>query len=279
LSIDLSRKDTMHTPPTPTAPAADAGHGGVDPDALRAEIRVKYAEVATNPDGAFHFHTGRPLATKLGYPASILTSLPDSAIASFAGVDNPFKAGHIPVGARVLDLGSGGGFDCFVAAELVGPSGQVVGVDMTSEMLDRSRREASRMGLRNVEFRAGTLEQLPVDDGWADVVISNGVLNLVADKVLVLREALRALRAGGVIQFADIAVGKSVSAAARCDIELWTDCIAGGLSLHEWTDAIAAAGFVSVAVGSPTDTFAGAAGETRARNYQVFGHTFRAVKP
>ena len=251
----------MHTSSTAQAPTADAGHGGVDPDALRAEIRVKYAEVATNPEGAFHFHTGRPLATKLGYPASILMSLPDSAIASFAGVDNPFKAGHIPVGARVLDLGSGGGFDCFVAAELVGPTGQVVGVDMTTEMLERSRREASRLGLRNVEFRAGTLEQLPVDDDWADVVISNGVLNLVADKVLVLREALRALRPGGVLQFADIAVGKSVSEAARCDIELWTDCIAGGLSVNEWTDAIAAAGFVSIAVGLPTDTFAGAAGE------------------
>jgi SAM-dependent methyltransferase len=269
----------MHTSSTPAAPAAVAGHGGIDPDALRAEIRAKYAEVATNPEGAFHFHTGRPLATKLGYPASILTSLPDSAIAGFAGVDNPFKAGHIPVGARVLDLGSGGGFDCFVAAELVGPTGQVVGVDMTTEMLDRARGEASRLGLRNVEFRAGILEQLPVDDDWADIVISNGVLNLVADKVLVLREALRALRPGGVIQFADIAVGKSVPPAASGDIELWTDCIAGGLSLDEWTDVIAAAGFVSVAVGLPTDTFAGAAGETRARNYQVFGHTFRAVKP
>lgn len=269
----------MHTSSTPTAPVADAGHGGVDPEALRAEIRLKYAEVATNPDGAFHFHTGRPLATVLGYPASILTSLPDSAIASFAGVANPFKAGHIPVGARVLDLGSGGGFDVFVAAELVGPTGHVVGVDMTPEMLDRARRDASRLGLRNVEFRAGILEQLPVDDDWADVVISNGVLNLVADKVLVLCEAFRVLRPGGVIQFADIAVGKSVPADARCDIELWTDCIAGGLSLDEWTDAITAAGFVGVAVGFPIDTFGGAAGEARARHYQVFGHTFRAVKP
>jgi arsenite methyltransferase len=278
LSIDLSEAP-MRTSSTPTAPAADAGHRGVDPDALRAEVRVKYAEVATNPDGAFHFHTGRPLAAKLGYPTSILTALPDSAMASFAGVDNPFNAGQIPVGARVVDLGSGGGFDCFVAADLVGPTGQVVGVDMTPEMLDRSRREASRLGLRNVEFRAGILEQLPVDDDWADVVISNGVLNLVADKMLVLREALRVLRPGGVIQFADIAVGKTVPEAARCDIELWTDCVAGGLSVAEWTDALTAAGFDSVAVGFPTDSFAGAAGETRARDYEVFGHTFRAEKP
>ncbi len=177
-------------------------------------------------------------------------------MASFAGVDNPFTAGRMPVGGRVLDLGSGGGLDCFVAAEMVGPTGQVIGVYMTPEMLERSRREAAGLGLRNVEFRAGILEQLPVPDGWADVVISNGVLNLVADKVRVLREALRALRPGGVIQFADIAVGRSVSDAARCDIELWTDCIAGGLSVDAWAEAIVAAGFGSVSVGFPTDSFA-----------------------
>ena len=260
-------------------PTTTLGPPAVDPEALRAEIRVKYAEVANNPDGAFHFHTGRPLAAKLGYPAAILSALPDSAIASFAGVDNPFTAGRIPVGGNVVDLGSGGGFDCLVAADLVGPTGKVIGVDMTPEMLERSRREAAKLGLRNVEFRAGILEQLPVDDEWADVVIANGVLNLVADKVQVLQEALRVLRPGGVIQFADIAIGQSLPEAARCDIELWTDCIAGGLSIDEWAEAIMAAGFRSVAVGLPTDSFGGAAGEPRARAYAVFGHTFRAVKP
>jgi SAM-dependent methyltransferase len=269
----------MLTSPKPTAPETPPMPAAVDPEALRAEIRLKYAEVARNPDGAFHFHTGRPLAAKLGYPAAIRSALPDSAIASFAGVDNPFTAGRIPVGGHVLDLGSGGGFDCFVAADLVGPTGKVIGVDMTPEMLDRSRREAAKLGLRNVEFRAGILEQLPVEDEWADVVIANGVLNLVADKVQVLREALRVLRPGGVIQFADIAIGRSLPEAARCDIELWTDCIAGGLSIDEWTEAIMAAGFHSVAVGFPTDSFGGAAGESRARAYTVFGHTFRAVKP
>jgi SAM-dependent methyltransferase len=166
-----------------------------------------------------------------------------------------------------------------VAADLVGPTGKVIGVDMTPEMLDRSRREAAKLGLRNVEFRAGILEQIPVEDAWADVVIANGVLNLVADKVQVLGEAFRVLRPGGVIQFADIAIGQSLPEAARCDIELWTDCIAGGLSVDEWTDAIVAAGFDSVAVGFPTDSFGGAAGESRARAYTVFGHTFRAVRP
>ena len=268
----------MQTSPNPVSPDAGEGQALVDPEALRAEVRLKYAQLATDPDRAFHFHTGRPLAVKLGYPA-LVDSLPDSAVASFAGVDNPFAAGPIPAGSRVVDLGSGGGFDCFVAAELVGPTGSIIGVDMTPEMLDRARHEAALVGLRHVEFRSGILEQLPVDDGWADVVIANGVLNLVADKVQALNEARRVLRPGGILQYADIAVGRAVPDAARCDLELWTDCIAGGLSIDEWTDAIAAAGFVDIAVGMPTDSFGGAAGETRARTYAVTGHTFRAVAP
>jgi len=269
----------MPSAPNPTTDHALVLESAVDPEALRAEVRLKYAEVATNPGGAFHFQTGRPLAARLGYPAEICAGLPDSAIASFAGVDNPFTAGPVAVGSHVLDLGSGGGFDCFVAAELVGPAGAVVGVDMTPEMLSRSRREAARLGLRNVEFRDGILEDLPVDDEWADVVIGNGVLNLVADKVLVLQEAYRVLRPGGVLQFADIAVGATLPAEARCDIDLWTDCIAGGLSVDGWVAAITAAGFGSVAIGLPTDSFGGAAGEARARAHQVTGHTFRAIKP
>lgn len=250
----------------------------VDPEALRAEVRLKYSAVATNPNGAFHFHTGRRLAELLDYPVDIRSSLPDAAVASFAGVDNPFGAGAIPVGGRIVDLGSGGGFDCFVAAELVGPTGSVIGVDMTPAMLDRARRVGLALELDNVEFRQGILEALPVPDGWADVVISNGVLNLVADKALVLAEARRVLRPGGVLQFADIAVGGEVPDAAKCDIELWTDCIAGGLAVEEWCQLIKDAGFDELAVGLPTDTFGGAAGEARARSFDVYAHTFRAVK-
>lgn len=250
----------------------------VDPEALRAEVRVKYTEVALNPSAPFHFHTGRRLAEMLGYPSEIRDSLPDEAMESFAGVDNPFSAGELPVGGRVVDLGAGGGFDCFVAAGLVGPSGAVVGVDMTPAMLERARRVAAGMGVSNVEFREGILEELPVTDGWADVVISNGVLNLVADKPRVFAEAQRVLRPGGVLQFADIAVGGEVPEAAKCDIELWTDCIAGGLSVDEWSELIMDAGFEDLAVGLPTDTFAGAPGESRARAFDVFAHTFRGVR-
>ncbi|MBI1844617.1 MAG: methyltransferase domain-containing protein [Actinobacteria bacterium] len=263
----------MPTNPTTTEPTTT-----VDAEALRAEVRLKYTEVANNPNGAFHFHTGRRLAELLDYPVGIRTALPDEAMASFAGVDNPFGAGRIPVGGRVVDLGSGGGFDCFVAAQLVGPTGSVIGVDMTPAMLDRSRRVANELGLHHVEFRQGILETLPVADGWADVVISNGVLNLVADKARVLAEAHRVLRPGGVLQFADIAVGGEVPEAAKCDIELWTDCIAGGLSVDAWCQLIEAAGFDDLAVGLSTDTFGGAAGEARARAFDVYAHTFRAVK-
>lgn len=253
-------------------------HLTVDPEALRANVREKYSEVATNPDGAFHFHTGRSLAERLGYPSDIVESLPDQAIASFAGVDCPFVVAPIPSGSRVVDLGSGGGFDCFVAAFLAGTGGHVVGVDMTPAMLERARRAADDLGIDRVEFRAGILEDLPVDDGWADVVMSNGVLNLVADKAQVFAEAHRILRPGGVLQFADIAVGREVSHEAKCDVDLWTACIAGGQSLDQWCDLIAGAGFTSIAVGRPVDTFEGAAGEDRARAFEVFAHTFRAEK-
>jgi arsenite methyltransferase len=260
-----------------------APHGSttptVDADALRADVRTKYAEVATNPDGSFHFHTGRPLARRLGYRADVVDDLPDAAVASFAGVDNPFAAAPIPSGSKVVDLGSGGGFDCFVAARLVGPDGLVIGVDMTPAMLARARRVAGELGVDNVEFREGIVEELPVEDGWADVVISNGVLNLVADKPRAFAEAYRVLRRGGALQFADIAVGREVPYEAKCDIELWTDCIAGGQSVDAWCDLITGAGFVEVAVGLATDSFGEAAGEERARAFGVFGHTFRARKP
>ena len=250
----------------------------VDAEALRAEVQLTYGQVALDPDGEYHFQTGRTLAERLGYPPQILAELRDEAIASFAGVDNPFAAGPIPRGSTVVDLGSGGGSDCFVAARLVGPDGFVIGVDMTPPMLERARRVAAEDGLTNVEFRDGILEDLPVADESVDVVISNGVLNLVADKARALAEAYRILRPGGVLQFADIAVGHTLPEAARCDIELWTDCIAGGQSLDEWCDLIADAGFVELSVGLPTDSFAGTHGEDRATAFGVTGHTFRGRK-
>jgi SAM-dependent methyltransferase len=194
----------------------------VDPVALREEVKSKYRDVARNPNGEHHFHTGRPLARRLGYDSSLVDSMPDAAVESFAGVANPFALRFLDPGEKVVDAGSGGGFDCFVAAHQVGPQGKVVGVDMLAEMLEKSRASAELMGLKQVEFREGLLEQIPVRDGWADVVISNGVMNLCADKRQTFSELWRILRPGGRLQFGDIANGKPVPAGALRDIDLWT---------------------------------------------------------
>jgi arsenite methyltransferase len=251
----------------------------VDPEALRADVRDKYREVATNPLGSFHFHTGRPLAARLGYDAAVVDALPDRAVESFAGVGNPHAVRPHRPGEHVVDLGSGGGFDCFVAAQAVGREGHVVGVDMTPEMIDKSRATAAALGLTNVEFRQSILEELPVDDGWADVVISNGVINLVADKPAVFAQAFRALRPGGVIQFADIANRKPLPEQAVCSIDLWTGCIAGGKPVDDWCALLEGAGFTDVSVGAPVDAFGGSGGEGNARAYEVYAHVFLATRP
>ena len=194
----------------------------VDGEALREQVREKYREVAVDPHREYHFHTGRFLAAHLGYDKTVVDALPDVAVESFAGVANPFSLRALAQGERVVDLGSGGGFDSFIALGQVGQNGEVVGIDMTEEMLDKSRSTAKRLGYGNVEFRKGLAETLPVEDGWADVVISNGVINLCADKRRVFSEIYRVLRPGGRLQFADIANGNPVPESAIRNIDLWT---------------------------------------------------------
>src|SRR5712691_6730719 len=194
----------------------------VDPAVLRDQVREKYREVALKPDATYHFHTGRRLATRLGYEQAAVDALPDRAVESFAGVGNPFSLRRLQPGEQVVDVGSGAGFDSFIAAGQVGESGRVVGVDMTTEMLEKSRSTAELLDCNHVEFREGLAEALPVDDGWADAVISNGVINLCADKQAAFTEIRRVLRPGGWLQFADIANGRPVPAEALRDIDLWT---------------------------------------------------------
>jgi arsenite methyltransferase len=194
----------------------------LDVDTLRHAIQEEYAEVAANPHKGFHFHTGRPLARMLEYAGEWLIGIPESSIESFAGTGNPFSLGELRPGERVVDVGCGAGIDSLIAAKKVGPEGRVIGVDMTPSMLEKARRAADEMELANLEFREGYAEALPVEDGWADAVISNGVLNLMPDKAAALEEMSRVLKPGGRLQIGDILVQKAVPESAKRKIDLWT---------------------------------------------------------
>ena len=194
----------------------------LDIGTLREAIQEEYAEVASDPHKGFHFHTGRPLARMLEYADEWLEGIPESSIESFAGTGNPFSLGEIESGERVVDVGCGAGIDSLIAAKKVGPQGRVIGVDMTPSMLEKARQAANEVGLANVEFRQGYAEALPIADGWADVVISNGVLNLMPDKSDALEEMSRVLKPGGRLQIGDILVQKAVPESAKRKIDLWT---------------------------------------------------------
>lgn len=195
---------------------------GVDLNELRQAVQNEYEVVANNPAHGFHFHTGRPLTRMLGYNEDWLEGIPEASIESFAGTGNPFSLGQLKPGERVVDVGSGAGIDSLIAARMIGPDGRVVGVDMTPAMLAKARQAGQEARLPNVEFREGFGESLPVFDKWADVVISNGVLNLMPDKAAALAEMARVLKPGGRLQIADILVEKPVPDGAKQNIDLWT---------------------------------------------------------
>jgi SAM-dependent methyltransferase len=194
----------------------------ISTDDLREEVRKEYANVALDPHKGYHFHTGRNALDIIGYDESLFEGLPDSNIASFAGTGNPFMLGPINTGDVVVDIGSGSGLDALIASKLVGPSGRVIGIDMTPEMLSKARAGAKKIGWANVEFRKGLVEDLPLPNDFADVVISNGVLNLTLNKVNTLREWERILKPGGRLYIGDILVSKKVPESAMDDISLWT---------------------------------------------------------
>jgi arsenite methyltransferase len=194
----------------------------VDVDVLRDEIRRTYSEVSNEQEREFIFPTGRAWAQELGYPESELARVPEASVASFAGVANHWLPGRIEPGSVVLDLGCGAGTDLLIAAQMTGPEGRVIGVDMTVSMLDRARASADEMGLGNVELHEALIEAVPVDDASVDVVISNGVIDLVPDKDAVFDEIDRVLRPGGRLQLADVIIHNEVSEDARKRIDLWT---------------------------------------------------------
>ena len=191
-------------------------------ETLRKEVQSKYAELANQPNQTFHFHHGRPLAEMLDYPMDQVDAMPADAVESFAGMGNPFSMGSIQSGETVLDVGSGAGFDCFIAGQAVGPEGKVIGIDMTEPMLAKSRATAQQMELGQVEFRHGFAEELPVPDASVDVAISNGVINLCPDKYKAFEEIFRTLKPGGRLYLADVVAHKPVPDSAKAMVDLWT---------------------------------------------------------
>jgi arsenite methyltransferase len=194
----------------------------VDVDVLRREIRKTYSDVATDSEQEFIFPTGRGWARELGYPEPELTHVPEATVAGFAGVANHWPLGRVEPGSVVLDLGCGAGTDLLIAAQMAGPDGRVIGVDMTGSMLERADASAREMGLENVELHESLIEELPLEAGSVDVVISNGVIDLVPDKDAVFDEIDRVLRPGGRLQVADVVIHHEVSEDARARIDLWT---------------------------------------------------------
>jgi SAM-dependent methyltransferase len=194
-----------------------------DVASLRAEVQTMYSRVATAPDGEFHFHRGPQYAvTMLGYDPAELAALPADVTSSFAGVGNPHAVGRLPAAATVIDIGCGAGTDLLMAARVVGPHGRAIGIDMTEAMRERASNGAASCGLANVEVRPGDATRLPVEDRSVDVVISNGVLNLVPEKERAVAEIARVLKPGGRVQIADIIIGEVLPDSALRDIDLWT---------------------------------------------------------
>jgi arsenite methyltransferase len=202
-----------------------------------------YREVAEEPEKEFHFETGRPLAERLGYPTAELDAIPAPAIHSFAGVGYYFDLAAIKPDETVVDLGSGSGMDSFLAARQTGATGHVVGIDMTEAQLAKARRLATEHGFANIEFVEAHIERLPLETDSADVVVSNGVINLSPDKTKVFAEAARVLRPGGRLAVADIVTATQLPEGVTCDAALWAACIGGAMQRDDYREAIEAAGF------------------------------------
>jgi 2-polyprenyl-3-methyl-5-hydroxy-6-metoxy-1,4-benzoquinol methylase len=219
-----SIKTYVHYPPEPEpfVLSPDAKPPAVFIDTLRSEVPREYCQVAQNPELGFYFHTGRRLAALLEYQDHWLEGLPEEAIESFAGTGNPFMLGDILPAERVVDAGCGAGLDCIIAAKMVGPGGEIIGIDMTQEMVDKAINNAKVTDVTNASFLQGLFGELPVKDGWADVVISNGAINLAPDKNEIFRDMNRVLKPGGRLQVADILVYKPIPDSAKRNIDLWT---------------------------------------------------------
>jgi arsenite methyltransferase len=252
----------------------------IDTDELRERVREMYREVAQQPQGEFHFETGRELAERLGYPAEWLDAVPPESLASFAGVGHFLDLARIQPGETVLDLGSGSGTDSFIAAHLTGYSGRVMGVDMTDAQLAKARRLRDDMRLDQVAFVNGLIEEPPAEPDSIDVVISNGVINLAPDKGAVFAAIARALKPGGRLALADIVSARELIDRTRRNVALWAACIAGAVPAEQYLGAIDAAGLhIEVVRENPAYRFLSPRAQAAADKYGVTSVTVLATKP
>ena len=250
---------------------------GVDPQELDRHIAEMYRDVANEAARDLHFPTGRPLAEALGYPAELLDRLPAEAVNSFAGVGYHLGLARLLPGERVLDLGSGSGMDVFAAAVQVGPGGSVIGVDITPEQLAKSERLRRD---EHVSFRRARIEELPFEDGSFDAVISNGVVNLSADKRRVFAEAARVLRPGGRLALADIVTERQIAARTACQADLWAACIAGASQADRYLEDIAAAGLeLQLVQRNPGYRFTSERAQRTSDKYGAHSVSLLALKP
>ncbi|NEE00675.1 methyltransferase domain-containing protein [Phytoactinopolyspora halotolerans] len=251
-------------------------------DVIFDAVRTMYTAVADQPEQEYHFPTGRRALDYVGYPPEYLDRLPAAAIESFAGVGYPFAAEVLRTGDTVVDIGSGSGTDLLLAAQLVGPEGYAVGIDMTAAMRQKCLATARSAGLINVDVLEGNAESIPLPDASVDVVTSNGVINLVPDKRAAIAEIHRVLRPGGRVQLADIVVTDLPSAACRAKPQLWAECIVGATTDIDYLDMFRAAGFAEVDELSGLDYFAASTSDSTrqtARGFGAHSMVMRAVKP
>ena len=268
MSATLPGMHTNTTYPTPW---------GVDPEELDQHIADMYRDVANEAGRDLHFPTGRPLAEAVGYPAELLGRLPAQAVNSFAGVGYHLGLARLLAGERVLDLGSGSGMDVFAAASLVGPVGSVTGVDITPEQLAKSERLRRD---EHVSFHRARIEELPFEDGSFDAVISNGVINLSADKRRVFAEAARVLRPGGRLALSDIVTARPIATRTACQADLWAACIAGASQRDLYRQDIAAAGLeLHVVQDNPGYRFTSERARRTSHKYGAHSVSLLALKP
>jgi ubiquinone/menaquinone biosynthesis C-methylase UbiE len=234
------------------------------------QVSAMYTDVALRPDGEYHFEMGRTLAERLGYSIEDLRAAPEPAIESFAGVGYCFDLAALGPGEHVVDLGSGSGMDAFVAAAKVGPVGHVTGIDMTGAQLTKAEQLREAAGIRNVAYRKAYIDETGLPDASADVVISNGVINLAADKPGVFKEAARVLRSGGRLAIADIVTDRRLPEQISCDATLWAACIGGAMQIDDYVEAIERAGFsVSVMKANPEYRFLSKSAQGATRTFGV----------